>query len=316
MSLPTGTDVQAVDPVLTNMLVAYYQSEGRFVADRIFPQVPVDKDSGTYYLFTKKYWTLDNVEQRAYGSNFAFGDFGVSTSTYETMQWGLAYSLADEIQANSQVPMSLETAAVRWLGMQHLIRRERAFAADWFVTSVWGTTKSVTNKWSDYVNSDPVADVLEGKRTISQSTGQVPNKFVMGEIVHDRLVNHPDLLDRIKYVGAAGVTNARSALAAIFGVDEILVASAIYNTANEGQTGSYSPIMDDDALLCYVSPAPGVFEASAGYTFTWAPGGGLGVIESPYRDKAKRANIINSSQQFDHVAVATDLGYFFLDVTD
>jgi hypothetical protein len=42
----------------------------------------------------------------------------------------------------------------------------------------------------------------------------------------------------------------------------------------------------------------------------------LGVIESPYRDNSKRANIINSSQQFDHVAVATDLGYFFLDCVD
>ena len=315
MSLPTGKDVQAVDPILTNMLLAYYQSENRFVADRVFPGVSVPYDSGTYYYFPKGYWFGDNAQPRAYGANYARGDFGVSTDTFTTIQYALMKTIADEERANSQLPMDLETAAIRWLGMQQLIRRERAWASDFMKTGVW-SDGTITNKWSDYEASDPIADIRTGKRYISQRTGFAPNKLVIGEIVEDRLINHPDLIDRIKFTQMAGVGNVRSALASLFGVDEILVAAAIYNTVNETQTASMSPIVDDDALLIYATPTPGIFEASAGYTFYWAPGGGLGGIQPIVRDVKSDADLIKTKQQFDQKATATDLGYFMADCVD
>jgi hypothetical protein len=64
MSLPTVNDVGAVETVLTNMLVGYMQADSRFVADKVFPGVPVLKDSGTYYVFTKKYWFLNQMKFR------------------------------------------------------------------------------------------------------------------------------------------------------------------------------------------------------------------------------------------------------------
>ena len=45
MTIPTLNDIQAVDPVLTNILVGYKQADTRFVASKVFPAVPVDKDS-------------------------------------------------------------------------------------------------------------------------------------------------------------------------------------------------------------------------------------------------------------------------------
>ena len=134
MSLPTVNDVQAVDPILQNMLVGYINSAERFVADRVFPAVGVDKDSGTYYIFTKKYWFTDEMEERAPGAQYPVGRFGVSTDTYKTIQYALSEVIADETRANSQVAMDLESAAVKLLAHQVLIRKERAFAAD-FMTS-------------------------------------------------------------------------------------------------------------------------------------------------------------------------------------
>jgi hypothetical protein len=68
MSQPTSNEVQAVDPVLTNMLVGYKQEAARFVANRVFPIVPVEKRGFTYYIFTKKYWFIDSLKARAAGS--------------------------------------------------------------------------------------------------------------------------------------------------------------------------------------------------------------------------------------------------------
>jgi hypothetical protein len=115
-------------------------------------------------------------------------DFGVSTATFTTLQKALAYRLADEVRANSQVPMDLETAAVRWLAQQILIAKEISFATD-FVGAVWDTNDSNSaTDWDDFSAGDPVANILTAKMTISNASGYDPNTLVVGEIVHNALI--------------------------------------------------------------------------------------------------------------------------------
>src|SRR4030067_174291 len=194
MTLPTKNDVQAVSPVLTNMLLAYKNADSRFVAGKVFPPIPVEKDSGTYYILTKKYWFLDLLERRAPGDEFGRVGYG-----------------------------------------------------------------------DDYSAGDPLADLRTGKRGISQLTGMTPNTLVVGEIVDDALVIHPDIIDRIKYTRAATTGAMEGALSEVLGTN-YLVATAIYNSADEGQSGTYAAIIDDDALLLHVAPGADMTTASAGET--------------------------------------------------
>lgn len=315
MTMPTINDIQAVDPVLTNMLVAFLQDSANFVAQRVFPQIPVVTDSGTYYEIDQKNTMLDQMKARAPGAQYALGGFAVSTSTYATKQWALGVPIADEIRANSQLPGDLETLAVEFLGQESLIRKERAWATDFMVINVWGTDGSVSNKWSDYAASDPVADFGTARRTISQAVGRMANTAVVGELVRDRLVNHPDLIDRVKYTEMATFAGVEQALAAILKLDSFLVASAIYNSANEGQTGSYSAIVDDDCLIMHVAPRPGLMVPSAGYTFTWAPGGGNGTIMRNRSDETD-SDLVKIKEQWDQKVISAGCGYFFADCTD
>lgn len=314
MSQPTHSEIQAVDPVLSNMLVGYMQADDRFIASKVFPEVPQDKQSGTYYVFGKKYFFLDSLKQRAPGGQFARGGYGVSTATTLANIWGLEHPIADEARSNNQMPMQLEQAGLMWLAQQSLIRKERAFAADFFANSVWGTTdNNSTTDWDDFTSGDPVNDVLTARRTISNNTGYDGNTMAMGYIVHQALVNHPDIIDRVKYVQTATLSSIESALAACFGVSNYWVSKASWNSANEGQAFSASAIVDDDCLVCYVSSAPSVMSASAGYTFSWGGGGGLGSIAT-YRDQSVKSSVLQHSEAWDQKAVATDVGYMFLDV--
>lgn len=314
MTRPTINDVQAVDPVLTNMLVAYMQADIRFVADRVFPGVPVDKDSGTYYIFSKKYFMSDTMLPRAPGGPFPMSGFGVTTGTYTTIQYALAHAIADEERANSQLPMDLETATVQWLAQKNLIKKERAFAADFMVNNVWDNNdNNSTDDWDDFALGDPVADIKTGIRTISNATGQMANTLVCGHIVHEALTNHPDILDRIKYVQVASAGNVAGAMADVFGISNYWPALGAYNSADEGQTVTAAAIIDDDALLTVVNPGAGVFGVTGGKTFTWQAGGGTGTV-SMERDALKKADVVMEQAQWDQVIVATDLGYLWLDV--
>ena len=310
MSLPTLSDITAVDPVLSNILIGYKQDAMRFIASQLFPVVPVADKSGTYYIFDKKYWQSDNMEVRVPGQEYARADFAASTTTYDTVQWALAVPIADEIRNANQAPMDLETAAIEFLGQKSLIRKERAFSAAFFATSVWETDDTTSTDWDDYTSGDPVGDVLTANRTISLSTGKHPNTIALGEIVNAALINHPDIIDRVKYVQMPTLGAVASAMAPLFGLERYIVGMAGYNSANEGQTFSGSAIIDDDALVCYVEPSPGIFKASAGYTFAWGGGGGDGVIINS-RDELNDADLIKSKEQWDQKAVASDLGYFF-----
>lgn len=313
---PTINDVQKVEPILTNILKGYFQEESRFIADRIFPGVQVNNDSGTFFTFDKKYWFSDEMKRRAPGQKYPRGEFQMGSDTYKTEQWALAKEIADETEANNQAPMSLERAAVRWLGLKALTRKERMWAADFMKTSVWGTDKTDATKWSTTDTSDPIGNVNTARRTISQLTGYRPNTMIMGEIVHDRLIEHPDIIARIQYVKESTPDALDSVLGQLFRVPRIFIGEAIYNSANEGQTESMAPIFDDDLLLLYVTGAPSIEEPSAGYGFYWQPGGGLGGIQPPYRDEEAQANLIRLKFQLDYKVVATDLGYFFSDITD
>ena len=315
MAQPTHSEVQAVDPVLTNMLVGYKQAADRFVASRVFPVVPVEKQGFTYYIFTKKYWFLDKLKSRAPGGMFARSGYGVETATGSAQLWGLEHPIADEARSNNQMPMALEQAGLQWLTQQSLIRRERAWASDFMALSVWGTddNNSATD-WDDFTSGDPVDNVLTARRTVSNATGFDPNTMVLGYIVHQALMNHPDIIDRVKYVQTATLQTVENALASMFGISQYLVGKASYNSANENAAMTAAAIIDDDCLICYCQPSAGIMSASCGYTFAWGGGGGDGTVAPPYREPQTKSDVLQLSEAWDQKVTASDLGYFFADI--
>lgn len=311
--MPTINQVQVVEPVLTGILTAYQQAADRFVAGRVFPAVPVDTDSGTYLKLTKRYWFRDGLQPRAPGDPFSRIDFGTESATFKTLQWAADEAIPDEVRANSRLPLDLERAAIEHLGLASMLRKEKAFADSFMTTGVWGTDNTTATDWDDFTNGNPIDDLIDAAGVIAAATGMMPNTLVVGAIVDRALMKHPDVLDRLKYTQAATQNNIRSALAAMLGIENYLVSTAIIETANEGQTASYSPIIDDDALLLYVNPATGWAGVSAGKTFVWQPGGGLGSIYR-YRDASRHADIIQHKEQWSQAAIAPELGYFFSDI--
>ena len=60
MAQPTGA-ILNIDRPLTNISLAYIQSADAFIADKIFPTVPVEARSDLYYTYTKNDWFRDEA---------------------------------------------------------------------------------------------------------------------------------------------------------------------------------------------------------------------------------------------------------------
>lgn len=313
MGQPTQTDVHVNVP-LTNVSTAYMQQDDNFVATKVFPVVPVEKQTDKYYTYNKNDFFRDEAQPRADATESAGSGYGLSTDSYNCDVFALHKDIGNQVRQNADPQINLERDATQFLTKRMLLRQEAQWVSDCFKTGVWGTDLTPSTLWDDDA-SDPINDVEAGKEQILSVTGYEPNTLVLGYQVYRQLKRNPDIVDRLKYTqGVTGKTVTPQMLAAMFDVDRVLVAKAIKATNKEGETASYSFIFGKHALLLYVAPNPGLLQPSAGYTFSWQGvsqglGANVGItrIDVPLR-KAVR---IEAEVAFDNKIVGTDLGYFF-----
>lgn len=325
-----------VDEVLTNMTIAHMQSADNFIAPRVFPNIPVDKQSDKYYVWDRDFFNrINEVELAAPGTESPEISMSVSTDSYYVDLFHLGASFSDQMLANEDTALNTRSMAAATLANKFMLKRELDFVSNYFAPSVWSTeytgvanadndTAAEVTQWDDYTNSTPIVDVRNAKRAmfLASSGTSSYNDVVMviTRDVFDTLMDHPDILARLN----GGATTANPAmvnqqrLAELLGVSEILILDAIQNTADEGQTKSESFVATKKAALISRPKAPGIAVASAGYTFTWnslPSNTGLGTsilsYQNDYLAMKKIAEKIEIYAGYEMKVTSADLGVFF-----
>lgn len=315
-----------VQAALTNIAVAYLQSEDVYVADKVFPIVPVEHQTDVFFKFSKDDFFRDEARLRSDATESAGGGFNLTTQPYSAGVWAYHKDVGAQVRRNADPAVNIDIATTKFVMQRMLIRRENFFASTYMTNGVWGTditgvasspTGSQSIFWNDDANSDPFTDIATAQTTILQNTGYEPNLLVISWKVYQALRKHPLVIDRIKYtMRADAVKITPDLLAAAFDVNRVLVSKAVYNTAKEGATGAYSFITGADALLVYAAPAPGLMFPTAGYTFAWSGFTGLNtmgvrVSQIPLPWLGLETIRTEAEMAFDMVVVGSDLGYHF-----
>jgi hypothetical protein len=326
MPQPTRSDVHVNRP-LTNISVAYIQRAQDFIADKVFPIVPVTKQSDRYFVYTKDWWFRNRAEKRAPGSESAGGGFHVdNTPTYFADVWAWHTDVDDQTRANADQPVDLDRDATLFVTQTLLLRREIQFALKYMAAGIWQGYKPSGspidfqpnvngNGYWDSSTSNPMQDVDFLKQKVKSQTAFLPNTLVVADNVFFALRNNAAVLDRIKYTQRGIVSE--ELLAALFGVEKFLVASAVQNTAQENQTGVFGFIVSNSFLLVYANPAPSILQPSAGYIFSWQGlfgAGAQGNRIKVFRMEHLESDRIEGQMAFDMHQVGTDLGVFGLNV--
>lgn len=321
---PSRSDVHVNRP-LTNLSVAFMQEESGFVADRIFPVVPVQKQSDRYFEYERGEFNRDEMQQRAPGTESAGGSYNIdNTPSYSAVEYAFHKDVPDSLRDNADAPIQLDNEATEFCSLKFMIRKEKLWASQFFVTGVWtnedtgvssGPSAGQFLQWNDNA-STPIEDIRAASTATKLAGGVRPNKLVLGAQVFDALIDHPDVLDRINRGQTTGPALANlDTLAAIFGLEEVVVMDAIENTAAKGATESNAFIGGKHALLTYSTPRPGVMTPTAGYTFSWTGRFGASALSSRvsrFRMEHLRSDRIEIEAAFVHKLVSADLGYFFL----
>jgi len=262
----TTADVY-VDVQLTDVSVRY--TNEAYIADTIFPIVNVKKKSGIYYTYDKS--NLKRADdKRTSGGRANRVEYGLTKTAYgplveHSLEEGVDW---EEIELAVD-PLDPKIDAVNNISERLLINKEYALANYLATGGNLGSsvTLSGTDQFSDFANSDPFTKIETARLYVQKNALKQANTIIMGLDVWSKLKNHPDLIERCKYTNRKGLEP--SDLSVLFpGIENVYVASAMENTAVEGQTAVMASIWGKHLWVAYITKTPGIRQVSLGYTLT------------------------------------------------
>jgi hypothetical protein len=317
MPQPTTGDLH-VNKVLTQISVGYVRDD-QWIADKVFPRVPVDSRGDIFMKYNRAEWNRTDARMRAPGTESVGSGWSYTQDNYRAEIYAFHKDITDPDRAAADDWARLDQDATRFVTRNLLLLREVHWRDKFFKTGVWGTDLtgvaaapggSQFVQW-DQAASNPTQQLRQLADDMEEDTGYRPNTLVLGPRVKTVLMEHDDFIERIKYTQRGVVTE--DLLAGLIGVDRVLTARAVRNTAEEGAVESENYLFGKQALLVYTTDAPSLMEPSGGYIFTW--NGLLGTNSYDVRIKNFRMENIESDRiegemAYDMKVVASDVGVF------
>ena len=310
--MPNATDVH-VDRPLTNLLVGRLPK--RFIGSVLLPDLPVKHKSDEYYIFDSgNRGRSQSDDLRSDLSETNRVDFDYTTGTYATEGHALKTVIPREVIANAERPLRPFVDGMDYVVARQLINQEIDAKAVLDAVLTGGQTSDPTNEWDDTANGDPFSDINLAVETIEDATGLAPNVMGMDSKVWHALRDHPDIVDRVKYMGTSDDPGqiTTKGVAALFGLDEVAVTPESKNTAVKGQSASLSRIWGSDVYVAHVAADPSIMTRSMGYRFVWSGLAGAnrdGYAVDRWYDKNVKGYHVEVERYYVHEVTSAVSGY-------
>jgi hypothetical protein len=294
--------LRIVDPVLTEIARGYHNAA--FIADVLFPVVPVDKEGVTVPLFGKETFRLWNTERAIRAASNVMTPDDIDTLDVVLREHDLAYPC--DYREEHESMFDIESRAAIRVKDSVDLKREWATAQIAQNPSNYLAGAKValsgTSKWSGG-NGDPIGVVETGKEVLRSRIGVRPNTIVMGAATYAALKFHPKLQEALG-------SNERKLiqlehLRALWGIDSIHIGEAL---AGDTATGD---VWGDNLILAYVAPKSTSYdEPSFAYTLRLK-----GMPETDrYDEVGGKVRYVRHTDIYKAVIVGKDAGYIVTEI--
>lgn len=294
------------NPILTTTAVKFMQNAKEFAGSALFPTFLTGERAANYYVFDREnFVNVPKNIQRAPGSAYKRTQMVLSDDSYSCKNYGVEEPIDDSEKANYASALDADkSASARATSIVALNHELRCYDK---ATSAAVPSSTPSTKW-DQAGATPIADIDAAREIIHTNCGMDANTLVMSRDVFNVLKERADILDKIKYTQKGIIT--ADLLAAVFGVDRVVVAGAQINTAPEGQTMAVSKIWGDSVVLAHVNTAQDLKAPNFGRTFNWAKESGTNGIQiKSYREDNIDSDIHRACQHTDEKLIGAECGY-------
>lgn len=298
-----------VNAPLTNFALQFRNRS--FVAEQVFPVVPVVKESDVYYTFSRE--ELRDVETlRAAGALAKEVEWVPSTATYTAEEYALRHLLPDRIVNNADSPVRprINTTAklMKWiqLGQEKRVQKLAQNTANAVATV------ATSPKW-DGTSPTIEKDLDTAKDSVRNNAGVEPNAVLLAENVKDVVKRDTTLRDLIRYVINLGSGNRdllmNGELPPVMFNLAIIIAGSTEDTSKQGASSSIAKVWNDAVPVFYRELAVSLDAISWGYIMR---------VQRPviktYRDEHRNGEYIEASQIQDEHVVTSNAANLITDV--
>jgi hypothetical protein len=256
------------DPLLTQYSVKYQNDLEGFICEKIFPQVMVNKKTGFYFTYGKENLRIPSSRRRKFSRANRI-EWNVAKTPYGPLfEHSLEDGIEDDLMDQYDAPLEPRQDSVETLTEMLYLEKEYNLAQQLADASIitQNTTLGSTQQWDAYTNanSKPFLAIQTGIDAVRKNSLRAPNTMWMGYPVWSKLINHPDMIDRVKYTQISALTI--DMMKSLFpGITNVFIGSAVYNTAKEGQTDATDFVWGKNFWVGYVPGSPKLREPALGY---------------------------------------------------
>ena len=299
MPAPSNSNA-IIRPELATCAFEYSMDSAKmgYIGPQVLPVFESDIEAGQYPVIPIEALLSIPHTERADGSAYNRDDFQYGEADFICKENGFESPIDDKQVKRLSRYFDAELVATQRC-MNVILRRQEKRIADLVYNETNFTPHGVTHAWN-LDSAVPLTDVNAGIEAIEETTGLSPNTLIINKPIFRALGLCPALIDRIKYTNPnvqLGQVPA-SLLAEYFGVDRVLVAGGVYNSANKGLDAAISRIWSSSyAMLCITSSGGmDLREPSLGRTFMWTQDSPSPVVVESYREEQTRSNVIRARQ--------------------
>jgi hypothetical protein len=241
---------------------------------------------------------------RAADGHYNEVDWQFGMDSFATDDRGLEGRIDDRLVGIYGRLLPVEELTTRTTTNRILINHERRVAAK---LQAGAANAEVAIEWTTAATATPHADVTAAKKAFRSRSGLLPNACAMSLTVFWALLATAEIKSALRYTNPlefGGFEAQRRAVAAYFGVDQVLVAGGMEDASKKGQSASLADIWDDEYFhLLHISPGgEQIMEPAYGRTILWTGGSAGGgsaaddgegmLIVETYRDETRRSDMV------------------------
>jgi hypothetical protein len=251
-------------------------SVGGHVAHRVLPMLPVMNKAGQFFIRDTGAMQRVVKTKRAPGTQSVRGSTPITSSTFvceeRSFEEPVDVTVKNMFGSNFDAEYEAGITSAQTVALDY----EADVAAACFNTSTFtGATSFLTcTPWSEPAAATPVQDVNTG-RSAAENKGVMLNAMVLSRVAARNLWNTAQVRDRLQLTygtnGIVPIEPTEAALAAVFALDEVVIAGVKQNTAQPGATDAYSSVWSDSYALLFAKNTERVLRSpQLGRTFVWA----------------------------------------------
>lgn len=293
---------------LGEAVLEYMLQADEFIGTKVFPIFKVQRKSAEFPVINRESWLRPGTGvKRAPKTSYTRDEFETEPRTYSCIERGHEAQLDDSERALYEHDFAAEVACSKLAMRRVLLDQEIDIAAIVFdgttnFTVANGRRTDVAVAWSNPA-ADIIGDVVRAREAVRNRVGAYGDALAIGAATMVSMLTNTALRAALGADKDKTIQFILDRLRQMFGVEDILIGKAVYNSADEGQAYSGTDVWGSGWASVFKRSSEGdpLQQPHFGRTMLWVEDSPEAVMVEDYPEAQTRSQVYRARNHCDEM---------------